>query len=150
MEQLLAKKLHEFIGRNNPELLLQSDQDIRELIHSKIQHVMPLLENLLVQNCPAYIIEELCMDQMTEDLKPSMYHYITSLLEEEFPERYEQLKEEGILTYEVANIITRCKKVFEQFHFSVFTEESRPLYQAVTGIAAKYFQEPINTGDHVL
>ncbi len=45
---------------------------------------MPLAENLLSQNRPSYTIEEICLDAMTEDLKPSRFLYIRSVIEEEF------------------------------------------------------------------
>ncbi|TAM97119.1 MAG: DUF1896 family protein [Chitinophagaceae bacterium] len=151
MEHLLARKLYDYLCRNSPDIILRlDDKGMNEFIRSKIENALPLLENLLVQNCPAFIIEELCMDQMTEDLKPSKYHYIVKILEEEFEEKYNGFKETGLLTYEITNMIDRCKEVFEKFRFSVLTEEDRQLYYAVTGIIGAYFEEPLNTGVHGL
>jgi hypothetical protein len=145
MEQLLAKRLYEFILLNNPDLLIrENEKGINQIISDKIKNVVPVLENLLVQNCPAYIIEELCMDQMTEDLKPSKYHYIARVLEEEFPDRYSSMREAGILTYEIAGIIDHCDSVFDHFQFSRFTEEDRKLYYVVTGAIGSYFSETVN------
>ena len=142
MEQLLAKKLYEFILRNNPDLIIrENEKGIHQMINDKIKNVVPVLENLLVQNCPAYIIEELCMDQMTEDLKPSKYHYIARVLEEEFPDRYSEMRDAGILTYEIASIIDHCAQMLEHFQFSKLTEEDRKLYYAVTGAIGAYFSE---------
>lgn len=151
MVHLLAQKLYEYICRNHPDVILRlEDRGINELIRSKIESVVPLLDNLLVQNCPPFIIEELCMDQITADLKPSKYHYIAHILEEEFEEKYNRLGETGLLTYEITNIIDRCKEVFEKFRFSVLTEEDKQLYYAATGIIGEYFEEPLNTGVHGL
>lgn len=145
MEQLLANKLYEFILRNNPDLLIrESDIGINDIIRTKIKNATPLLESLLVQNCPDFIIVEMCMDQMTEDLKPSKYHYIVQLLEEEFPDRYSKMRDAGILTYEITNIISRCVDVFEKFQFSKYNEEDRKLYYAVTGTIDEYFSETVN------
>ena len=151
MEQLLARKLYDYLCRNSPDMILQLDEKgVNEFIRTKIENVLPLLENLLVQNCPAFIIEELCMDQMTEDLKPSKYHYVSHILEEEFEEKYNGFKETGLLTYEITNIVDRCSETFEKFRFSLLTEEDKNLYYAVTGIIGEYFEEPLNTGVHGL
>lgn len=145
MEQVLANKLYSFILRNNPDLMIRENESgLREIIRTKVENVIPVLENLLAQSCPAYIIEELCMDQMTEDLKPSKYHYIARVLEEEFPDRYSKMRDAGILTYEIANIIDRCADIFGKFQFSKYNEDDRKLYYAVTGTIDEYFSETVN------
>lgn len=62
---------------------------------------------------------------MTEELRPSRYLYIRSVIEEEFNLDYERLKENGVLTYEVINLIEACKGIFNDFDFSRKNEEDR-------------------------
>lgn len=150
MEQLLARKLYEYLCRNHPDLIIrEGEKSINELICSKIQQVIPVLDNLLIQSCPAYIIEELCMDQMTQDLKPSKFHYITRILEEEFEGQYLLMKEAGVLAFEITNIIEHCNYAFEKFGFSVLSEDDPQLYHTVTGMIEEYLK-PINTRDYGL
>src|SRR5690606_20679663 len=76
-------------------------------------------------------IHELCMNEMTDELKPSRYHYISHILAEEFEEHYERLKESGMLTYETVNLVTECKETFEAAHFSETNQECAQLRGAI-------------------
>lgn len=46
MEQVLANKLYSFILRNNPDLMIrENDAGIKEIIRTKLENVIPVLEN---------------------------------------------------------------------------------------------------------
>ena len=136
MQSMLKEKLWAYIVHNNPELMvnLQEDFSVTKYLDEKVNGIMPAAERLLSENRPFYSIEEICLDTMTEDLKPSRYLYIRSVIEEEFNIDYEQLRENGVLTYEVINLIEACKGIFGDFGFSAENEEDRHLRYAIIGM----------------
>ena len=75
---------------------------------------------------------------MTEELKPSCYQYMRSVIEEEFNADYERMKENGTLTYEVLNLIEVCKGIFSDFNFNSENEASRHLRYAIIGQVHDY------------
>ncbi|UCS95213.1 DUF1896 domain-containing protein [Echinicola marina] len=119
-------------------LNLQEDYSVTTYLERKVQDIMPLAEQLLSDNQPGYAIEELCLDRMTEELRPSRYHYLLSVLEEEFSADYEQLRESGALTFETVNLIEFCEKIFDGYGFSEENEEDRHLRYAVIGQVQEY------------
>lgn len=140
MKEMLKEKLWAYIIINNPDLMiiLKEDHSVTQYLDTKVNEVMPLAEQLLNEGKPNYIIEELCINVMTEDLKPSRYQYIRSVLEEEFPRDYERLKENGTLTYEVVNLIAVCEQVFIDFDFNKENEDNRFLKYAIIGQVHDY------------
>lgn len=117
---------------------LQESSSVTGYLEEKVKAVLPLAEQLREEGKPLYIIEELCLDAMTEDLKPSRYLYICSILEEEFPQDHLRMKETGTLTYEVVNMIEACKDIFTGFDFNSENEENRHLRYAVIGQVHDY------------
>lgn len=142
MQGMLKEKLWSYIVQNNPELMvsLQEDFYVTKYLEEKVNGVMPFAENLLSQNRPLYTIEEICLDNMTEELKPSRYLYISSVIEEEFNMDYERWRESGVLTYEVINLIEACKDIFNDFGFSLENEEDRHLKYAIIGQINEYLK----------
>ena len=140
MKEMLKEKLWAYIIINNPDLMiiLKEDHSVTQYLDTKVNEVMPLAEQLLNEGKPNYIIEELCINVMTEDLKPSRYQDIRSVLEEEFPRDYERLKENGTLTYEVVNLIAVCEQVFIDFDFNKENEDNRFLKYAIIGQVHDY------------
>lgn len=133
MQEVLTKMLWTYIVQNNPDLMisLQESSSVTRYLEEKVNAVLPLAEQLLEGGRPSYIIEELCLNAMTEDLKPSRYLYIRSVLEDEFPRDYLRMKENGTLTYEVVNMIEACQDIFTTFDFNSENEENRYLKYAI-------------------
>lgn len=140
MQSVLMEKLWAYIVRDHPDLMvrLQEQLSVTAYLETKIMGVMPMADRLLSEGKPVYIIEDLCMDALTADLKPSRYQYIRSVLEEEFPQEYERLKESGTLTYEVMNLIEVCKDIFSDFDFNSENEANRHLRYAIIGQVHDY------------
>jgi hypothetical protein len=86
------------------------------------------------------IIEERCMAELTRELRPSKFNLLTSILEEEFETDYYRFQENGILPYEVLNVIEVCKPVFETFGFSDENEHDKHLRYAITGAIKDYLE----------
>lgn len=140
MQSMLMEKLWAYIVHNNPDLMLslQEDYSVTRYLEEKISAIMPMVAQLLREEKPQYIIEELCLQAMTEDLKPSRFQYIRSLIEEEFNSDYMRMKESGTLTYEVVNLIEACKSIFSDFDFNSENEENRHLRYAIIGQVHDY------------
>lgn len=140
MEDLLKEKLWFYIIHNNPDLMftLQEEYGVLEYLNEKVSSVKSILEDLLSEGTSGYIIEEICLNILTEDLKPSLFTYIRSLLSEEFEKTYAVFQESGILTYEVINLMESCKPVFEPLGFTKENEEDPSLRNALIGQIANY------------
>lgn len=140
MEDLLKEKLWFYIIHNNPDLMftLQEEYGVLEYLNEKVSSVKSILEDLLSEGTSGYIIEEICLNILTEDLKPSRFTYIRSLLSEEFEKTYAVFQESGILTYEVINLMESCKPVFETLGFTKENEEDPSLRNALIGQIANY------------
>jgi hypothetical protein len=140
MQSMLTEKLWTYIVHNNPELVLslQESCSVTRYLEEKVNTVMPMVAQLLDEGRPQYVIEELSFNAMTEELKPSRYQYIRSIIEEEFNANYERMKENGTLTYEVVNLIEACKGIFSDFEFNSENEANRHLRYAIIGQVHDY------------
>ena len=141
MKEILINKLHEYIKENNPDLLLQLEEDgkVTEYLSGRVSTVNALL-NQFDKGQPVYIIEDTCMDILTQDLRPSKYNYINNILEEEFESTYQQLKESATLKFEVINLIHQCQSVFEDLNFSEENEDNRFTRYTIIGCVSEYFE----------
>jgi len=141
MKEILIKKLHEYIRENNPDLLLQLEEDrkVTEYLSNKISIVDALL-NQQDKEQSAYIIEEVCMDILTEDLRPSKFNYICAILEEEFYTTYQQLHKSGTFQFEVTNLIKYCQPFFDALGFTDENEDDRNLKHVVIGRISEYLE----------
>ncbi|PSK90789.1 hypothetical protein [Taibaiella chishuiensis] len=140
MQQLLKERLQAYITLNNPELMaeLHSDFSVTNYLEDKVSKVMPIILNLLEQGKPGYIIEELSLNEMTAELKPSRFNYLQTVLETEFSEYYQQWVDLGVLTYETINLVISCKETFEAFSFSVENEDNRFMRYAIIAAIHDY------------
>ena len=140
MKAILKEKLWTYIVQHNPELAmsLQEEQSVDHYLENKITAVMPIAERLQAGGKPFYIIEEICINEITAELKPSRYDYISSVIEREFPFEFEEMKENGTLTYEVIHMIDACRDVFEEFDFRTENENNRFLKYAIIGRVHDY------------
>jgi hypothetical protein len=142
MQGTLITNLYQYIRENNPDVLIELEESgsVTKYLCDK-------------ENKPAYIIEELCMGFLTEDLKPSRYNYILNILESEFEKKYNQFIESGIVLCEVCNIIKCCQPVFDDLNFSKENEDNRFLRYAITGVLGEYLNsvtsEIENVGDEL-
>ncbi|SFQ30575.1 DUF1896 family protein [Parafilimonas terrae] len=141
MQNRLMEKLWTYIVHNNPELMLrlQEQQGVTQYLEEKVSGIMPQVMQLLEEGKPLYIIEETALEELTAGLKPSRYLYLLSVLEEEFPQDYKRLKENGTLTYEIVNLIEACKDIFSDFDFNTDNEDNRHLRYAIIGEVHNYF-----------
>jgi hypothetical protein len=142
MKEQLTQKLHAYLVQNHVDLLiaLQEDHRLTPYISSKIESVKELYEGLRAENRPPYVIEALCLEELTRDLRPSRFNYMKELLVQEFEQDYLRMRHSGILTYEVINLIGACEPIFEAFGFSEDNEDGRQLKYAVMGMISEYLE----------
>ena len=140
MQDVLINKLHEYISENNPDVLLslQENYGVTKYLTEKVSEITDFLNKLQEKNTPAYIIEEVGLEELTKDLKPSKFNYISAILQEDFETTYQQLQDKGTLKYEVINMIAFCKPVFDSIGFNEENEDDRQLRYAVTGAINGY------------
>ena len=141
MKKILFNKLHEYIRENNPDLLCQLEEDkkVTEYLSDKISMVSALLKQT-ENGKPAYIIEDACMNVLTQDLRPSKFNYICNLLQEEFESTYNQILESGTLKFEIINLINQCQSVFDDLNFSVENEDNEFICYAILGSIGEYLE----------
>ena len=140
MQETLKHKLHDYIRQNNPEILLtlQVEKSVTKYISDKLNSLNDFVGELEKENKPDYIIEEICLNELTKDLRPSKFNYISNILEEEFEFAHQQLSKLKLLQYEAMNMIAHCEQIFESFNFSEENEDDKDLRYAVTGIISEY------------
>ena len=142
MQDMLKEKLWTYIVHNNPNLMLNLQQDfsLTDYLEQKVFNIQPLVSHLLAENKPEYIIKALCMEELTKDLRPSKFNYIRGVLEEEFELDFLRIKESGLLTYEIINLITESETVFETLGFMQDNEQDRMLRYAIAGTIRQYME----------
>lgn len=142
MKEQLIKQLYSYLLENHTDLLiaLQEDHRLEHYLGSKAASVMDLALQLREERRPAYVIEALCLEELTRDLRPSRYGYMRELLETEFEPAYRRFHDSGILTYELINLCGACEPIFEVFGFGEEYEESKGLKHAVMGMIAEYLE----------
>jgi hypothetical protein len=135
METALKESLWNYITTHNPELMfdLQEEYRVSDYLAEKIAAVLPEAERLLQNGIPLISVKEICMEEMTEELKPSKFLYVKRVLEDEFPTAFEALTESYMLNYEVLNIMECCRDIFGKFGFGSENENNRTLRYAIMG-----------------
>jgi len=140
MQDILINQLHEYIRQNNPDMLivLEEEGSVTKYLSDKISTIDSLISQLQSEDNPPYLIEEICMEILTKDLRPSRFNYICNALEDDFENTFHQLQKSGTLRLEIVNMITECNPVFEQIGFTEENENSRALRYAITGTISEY------------
>jgi len=140
MKELLIRRLHSYLLENQMDLLisLQEDHRLKEYLNRKVSSVKDHWERLAAENRPEYVIEALCMEELTSDLRPSRFEFVRNLLEEEFEQDYQRMLQCGILSYEVINLIGACEPIFMIYGVDDDAAIRDELRAAVTGMISEY------------
>jgi hypothetical protein len=141
MQEILIQKLLSYIEDNNPELLLQLEEEskVTDYLLNKVGMVDCLI-NDGIEDQPAFILETACMDILTQDLRPSRYEYICKILKEEFEDYYEKLEATGLKKFEAINLLESSKQVFDDFGFDEESKDNWLLRYLVMGSISEYFE----------
>ena len=133
METVLIAKLHEYLTQNNPEILISHNhkEGATEYLKKKVESLDGLPRQLLEEGTPAYIVEEICMDELIKEFRPSRYNYMLSVLEDDFNSEYLQWQQSGILTDEILKLLGSCNPIFDALGFSEDNEDDRKTRYAI-------------------
>lgn len=142
MQEMLIRKLHDYIRDNNPDLLLTLEEENRvtDYLHENVASIGSLMNELLGEHKPLSVIEECCMEEMTRELRPSRYNYLKAILEDEFPSEFEGYVHAGILHTEIINLVTACDPVFHEMVFSEENSDDQYLRYAIIGAVYEYLK----------
>lgn len=143
MEKILKEKLWDYIIHNNPDLMfkLQEEYKAADYLNEKVKGVLALAEEMLSESTPMEIVEEICINVLTEDLKPSRFNYLCSLLQEKFEIVYIDYRSKGSLIYEVIQMMEYCKETFDAIGFSKETEQNPVLKNAILELIGPYLNK---------
>jgi hypothetical protein len=142
MKEQLINQLHSYLVHHHTDLLiaLQEDHRLTDYLGAKVGSVSDLLEQLEGEGRPPYVIEALCLEELTRDLRPSRFGYIREVLETEFEPAFQWYSRSRILTYEVINLTGACEPIFEVFALSGANEDDKELRSAVINMMAEYLE----------
>jgi len=129
MQEVLIRRLHEFVRDNHPDLLVTLEQERR--VTGFLQESVAAVGNLLDEECS--------MEELKKQFPPSRFNYLKALIEEEFAIEAETMRRNGIMKTELINLVEACKPVFDEFDFSSENEDDRNLHYAITGAVGEYF-----------
>ena len=115
MQESIQRKLQGYINTNCPGMIDLLSEDLKNYLEEKTEGVKNELEELIAKGTPAYIIEEQVMNLLVNDLATEPIDYIKDILQEDFLSNYNQFLEDGILQYELRNILSLCQPLFEAF-----------------------------------
>lgn len=143
MEKTLKEKLWDYIIHNNPDLMfkLQEEYKTADYLDEKVKGVLALAEEMLSESTPMEIVEEICINVLTEDLKPSRFNYLCSLLCEKFEIVHIAYSSKGLLIYEVLQIMEYCKETFDSLGFSKENEQNPQLKSAILELIGSYLNK---------
>jgi hypothetical protein len=140
MKIQLIKQLHNYLLHNHTDLLigLQEEHRLDHYLKQKVNSIADLLAQLQEEKRPDYVIEALCLEELTRDLRPSRFNFMREVLEAEFEPDYRRMLAGGILTYELINLIGACEPIFEVFFFGEEAKESKGLRLAIIDMVTQY------------
>ncbi|MFC6100796.1 hypothetical protein [Olivibacter domesticus] len=142
MKKQIIELFWDYIVEYNPEVMfnLQENYSVRKYLDDKVEGIMPMVASYAQQGMQESEIRRICLQELTRELRPSRFHYIRNILEDDFGGRAESMRESGVLTYEVLNMMEACEPIFEQLLFSEENEDDRMIRYAITGQLAAYLE----------
>lgn len=140
MNDRLKEKLWTELVRNYPDLLLKLQQEngVTKYLNESASRIETSLFGPQEVQMPDYLVEGLCIEELIKGTGPSRFSYILEILEEEFENDYLQLRQSGVLIYEVVNMMNECEQAFELLGFPPEEEPDRRLRYAVMGTISDY------------
>ena len=117
METALKERLWDYIIIHNPELMyhLQEQYLVGSYLQRKVNEVLPQAQEMRANGVDVCTILEACIEELTQELKPSKFQFVRRVIQEEFPAEYQLLSSTYMLDYEVLNIVDASWDIFQQF-----------------------------------
>lgn len=145
MQETLMRKLHDYMRINNPDMLvkLQAEGKVTSYLQDKLLGIDSLLNELLNAAASPMAIEEVCVNVLTEDLRPSKYNYVSGILLDSFGATYVQWQKDNILLYEVINILHECEAYFKEWGFKENDSENGVLRMSIKAHIRQYLEKKL-------
>jgi hypothetical protein len=142
MKEKLLKRFRETLQENYPDLLLSllEENRLEDYLHEQINAIEELIKELTAAHSSVSLIEDLCLHELTRTLRPSRFNYLHDLLQEEFADDFERLRERETLTPELINMISVCEPVFDELKFSEENEDDMYIRYALTVAMHEYLK----------
>ncbi|HWV72862.1 MAG TPA: hypothetical protein VN040_14135 [Pseudosphingobacterium sp.] len=146
MHTRLKERLWAYIVQNNPDLMfnLQEEYAVIHYLEEKVSKVMPMALRLIGEGREGHAIEELCVNEMTKELRPSRYNYICNLLEQQYRYVYYSHRESGNLTYLAVSLVEHCRDTFNELGFSEKNQKEQSIHAAILEKVGEYLAEKNN------
>lgn len=147
MIHYLMERLWAHIVVHNPEFMekLKEDNSVTQYLETKVNVVIPILEQHLSEGKPDYAAAELCLNLLIEDLMPSRFDYIQNMLLEDFREERNDFVTAGTLFHESVKLVEVLKHEFEEVGFSEENKEHSKVYYAIATQVSLYLEAQKNT-----
>jgi hypothetical protein len=144
--QELKKKLWAHLYVNHPEFTLELKEDklLEPYLEKKIQSVSDYLDSLLSESKPDYVVEELCLTKLLDEIRPARFPYFLQVLAEQFPEIYQIWQQQGILTVQIINFKRYLRSQFKSLDQLFEGESKERIYETVTQQFSAFFHTQKN------
>lgn len=133
MQTRLTQLLLHYICGNNTDLLftLQHDYSMVFYIQKLVNAVLPKAVEMEKGGAPTQLIEDHCLLTMVKQIRPSIFLYTLSVLEQEFLQDCQKLVKDGVLSSEVVKMAIGSTDIFEAFGFDEGNEHVDKLRHAL-------------------
>lgn len=136
----LEKRFWAHLYVNHYEFILELEQ--AQIFETYMKEVMrsvtSLLEKLLSEGNPDYVVEELCLNMLLEEVRPAHFPYFLQVFSEQLAEIYQIWHKKGILKVQIINFTRflrgRCRLdgLFEN-------PNKQEIYQTITNQLRSFF-----------
>lgn len=139
MQDRILQRLNSYIIEDHPDLVfrLNNSGGIGRWLTERVAQAGPLIEELKAAGKSEGFIEEAALNAITKGLRPSRFHYIAQLLEEDFAFQYYQMRESGVLSAFIIRIIGCCNVHFDQNGFCEEYESNPRIRKAIKAVLAQ-------------
>lgn len=140
MQNILKEKLWAYIVHSHPDLMfdLQESYSVTQYLDEKVSDISPKASEYLSEGKSYNAVIEICLDALTEELRPSRFLFVRSVFQEEFPSEYKAFAKEGETTFETLQIMAGAKELFETFGFDNETIKDLRFRHALIAIIHDY------------
>ena len=137
----LEKRFWAHLYVNHFEFILELEEAgiFNRYMLDVMQSVSSLFERLQSENKPDYIVEELCLDALLEEVRPARSPYFLHVLSGQFPEIYQSWQRQGILKVQIINFTRylRGQSILDTLFENLSREK---IYENVSGQFIDFFR----------
>jgi hypothetical protein len=147
MREILKTKLCEYLTENSPDVIvaLNKDNSLGEFLEKMVDSLGETPTELLSAGTPSYLVEEICMEDLTVGFRPSRFNYLSLQLEQEFSSTYASWLDKGSLQSNLLGLLQDCAPVFNNLGFHDEWEKDKDLQLEIIRMIQRSLMPQINT-----